>query len=56
MKAPSTYIKPAEVANIHHLKSFPAHMVSNPGVLDMDLHPIHENFVLSGGKDSQAIL
>lgn len=38
------------------LGSFPTHMSTKPGIIDIDIHSIHEQYILSIGKDQQVIL
>ena len=38
------------------LGSYPTHMSTKPGIIDLDIHPIHEQFILSIGKDQQVVL
>ena len=55
-KPPKTYPKPADLKQLKEVSRFPAHESTKPGILDLDIHPIHEQFLISGGRDSKAIL
>jgi WD40 repeat protein len=56
LKPPKTYPKVEEYKNLKQAGSFPLHESTKPGILDLDIHPLSENYVISGGKDSKAIL
>ena len=56
MKAPATYPKADQLKGFQETAKYPGHESTRPGILDLDIHPIHENFIISGGKDSKVVL
>jgi hypothetical protein len=56
LKPPKTYPKNEDFKNFKELNKFPAHESTKPGILDLDIHPIHENFIISSGRDSKVVL
>lgn len=32
------------------------HESTKPGILDLDIHPLNDAYILSGGRDSRAVL
>lgn len=55
-KPPRTYPKNDDFKKFKELNKFPAHESTKPGVLDLDIHPINENFIISAGKDNKVVL
>eukprot|EP00347_Sterkiella_histriomuscorum_P009835 403339693 len=55
-KAPANYPKLEDYKTLKQAGSFPLHDSTKPGILDLDIHPINDTFILSGGRDSKAIL
>jgi len=45
-----------QIANFEASASHPLHSPSKPGILCLDLHPTHQNLVVTGGADSTAVL
>ena len=56
MKPPATYPKVESYKTLKQIGSFPLHDSTKPGILDLDIHPLNDNYILSGGRDSRAIL
>lgn len=56
MKPPKEYPSNQEFKDAQVAASYPAHDSTKPGILDLDIHPIHENYIISGGKDSNVVL
>jgi hypothetical protein len=56
MKPTKEYTKPEEFAQTKESAAYPAHESTKPGILDLDIHPVHENFIISGGKDAKVVL
>ena len=56
MKPPKEYPANQEFKEAKVAASYPAHDSTKPGILDLDIHPIHENYIVSGGKDSHVVL
>ena len=56
MKPPKEYPGNEEIKEIKEQAQYPAHESTKPGILDLDIHPIHENYIVSGGKDSKVVL
>lgn len=56
MKPPKEYPKNEEFKDAKVVASYPSHESTKPGIIDLDVHPIHENFIMSGGKDSNVVL
>jgi WD40 repeat protein len=56
MKPPADYTKPEELKELNEVARYPAHDSTKPGIHDLDIHPIHQNLIISGGKDSKAVL
>ena len=56
MKPPKEYPNNEEIKQIKEQAQYPAHESTKPGILDLDIHQIHENYIVSGGKDSKVVL
>jgi len=56
MRPPADYIKPEQLKEFKEQARYPGHESTKPGILDLDIHPTQENFILSGGKDSKVVL
>jgi hypothetical protein len=56
MKPTKEYPKPDELKGFQEVARYPAHESTKPGILDLDIHPLQEKFILSGGKDSKVVL
>jgi hypothetical protein len=56
MKAPAEYTKAEEINEFKEVARYPTHESTKPGILDIDIHPIHQNLIISGGKDSKVVL
>ena len=56
MKAPGDYIKAEELKEFKEQARYPTHESTKPGILDIDIHPVHQNLIISGGKDSKVVL
>lgn len=56
MKPPADYIKAEELKDLKEKARYPAHESTKPGILDLDIHPVQENLIISGGKDSKVVL
>jgi pre-mRNA-processing factor 19 len=50
-KAPADYPKKEGIKRYTELGSYPLHESTKPGIIDLDIHPVHEQFVVSVGKD-----
>lgn len=55
-KVPAAYPKSENLSKLKEANKFPAHETTKPGVLDLDIHPTHENYIISGGRDTKAVL
>ena len=51
-KAPNTYPKTQDFQKYTVKGSYPIHESSKPGIVDLDIHPLNENYIVSGGRDS----
>ena len=56
MKPPADYTKAEEVKELKEFARYPTHESTKPGILDIDIHPIKQNLIVSGGKDSKVVL
>jgi pre-mRNA-processing factor 19 len=56
IKPPKTYIKKETIKNLHEVGAHPIHESTKLGIIDLDIHPTQEEFILSIGKDQKAIL
>jgi hypothetical protein len=51
IKPPKTYIKKETIKNLHEVGAHPIHESTKMGIIDLDIHPTQEHFILSIGKD-----
>ena len=56
MKPPADYTKAEEIKEFKEVARYPTHESTKPGILDIDIHPIQQNLIISGGKDSKVVL
>jgi hypothetical protein len=56
MKPPAEYVKNEDFKAIKEQARYPTHESTKPGILDIDLHPVQQNLIISGGKDSKVVL
>lgn len=55
-KVPAEYPKAEQLSAYKEEAKYPGHESTKPGILDLDIHPTSENFIVSGGKDSNVVL
>lgn len=56
MKPPADYVKAEELKELKESARYPGHESTKPGILDLDIHPVQQNLIISGGKDSKVVL
>jgi hypothetical protein len=56
MKASQDYPKSEEIKGMQEKAKYAGHDSTKPGIQDFDIHPLKENFILSGGKDGKVVL
>jgi len=44
------------IKEFNRLGSFPIHQAARPGILCLDIHPLHEEITVSGGVDKTAVI
>ena len=55
-KVSPTYPKKEDIKKYTEIGAYPVHESIKPGIVDLDIHPVHEQFVISVGRDQKAVL
>ncbi len=56
MKPPALYPKAEDYLSLTQLGSYPLHNSTKPGILDLDIHPLNDTYIITGGRDGKAIV